>query len=328
MLKLSIIIPVYNVERYVAKCLNSVKLAIEDCTDVEVIVVDDGSPDHSIEVAQPILDTMPYSTLIRQKNQGLSGARNAGLDEARGEYVWFVDSDDWLLPNAINDVLSVLQANDSLDVIASILQMNYEGKRCCVKNEYQPEICKLNGKDYLRRRYPQGASQRFILRKAFLRENDLKFRKDLLHEDGLFGYTMLYFAKKVFILSKPVYAYRLRQSGSIMSCNTMRTPESLLLIHKLLMEFRQEKVAEEDRMWYREEIFKVIADLFVFSKKMAFKKDFASFYRENRSYFNGEAAFVLHQGKMTSKARMVRYYPLLLMRIKYLGRKIIDLFTQ
>lgn len=321
--KLSIIIPVFNVERYIVKCLDSVKSAIGCRIDVEVIVVDDGSPDHSIEVAQPILKSMSYAKLIRQENQGLSGARNAGLDEARGEYVWFVDSDDWLLPNAINDVLSVLQANDSLDVIASILQMNYEGKRCCVKNEYQPEICKLNGKEYLRRRYPQGASQRFILRKAFLKENDLQFHKALIHEDGLFGYTMLYLAKEVLILPKPVYAYRLRQSGSIMSNITMRTPECMLLIHKLLMEFRKEKVAEEDRIWYREEIFKVLVNLFGFSKNLAFRREFTMFYRQHKHYFNEEAAFMLKQGVLVSKARMIKFFPLALMRIKYVARKVL-----
>lgn len=321
--KLSIIIPVYNVERYIVKCLDSVKVSIGDRKNVEVVVVDDGSPDRSIEVAQPILNTMPYSTLIRQKNQGLSCARNAGLDEARGEYVWFVDSDDWLLPNAINDVLSVLQTYDSLDVIASVLQMNYEAKRCCVKNEYQPEICKLKGKEYLRRRYPQGASQRFILRKAFLRENDLQFHKALIHEDGLFGYTMLYLAKEVLILPKPVYAYRLRQSGSIMSSITMRTPECLLLIHKLLMEFRKEKVAEEDRMWYREEIFKVLVNLFGFSKNLAFCREFTMFYRQHKHYFDEEATFMLQQGVLVSKARMIKYYPLALLRIKYVVRKLL-----
>ena len=322
-MKLSIIIPVYNVEHYITKCLESVKAAIGTRDDVEVIVVDDGSPDRSIELALPILETMAYARLIHQENQGLSMARNHGLAEARGEYVWFVDSDDWLLPNATTDVLTAIKMNPHADVLATVLQMNYEGRKPLVKVEYKPSRLLLNGKDYLRCRYPQGASQRFILRKSFLKDNHLQFRKGLLHEDGLFGYIMLYLAHEVALLPEPVYAYRIRQQGSIMSSITMQTPKCMLLIHKLLMDFRKNKVAEEDQVWYREEIFKVLVNLFGFSKNLAFCREFAVFYHQHKHYFDEEATFMLQQGVLVSKARMIKYYPLALIRIKYVARKIL-----
>lgn len=319
---LSIIIPVYNVRDYIAKCLESIDLQNIEKSLYEVIVVNDGTPDDSMDIARPILQRMGNTKIINQENQGLSAARNTGLEKAQGEYVWFVDSDDWLLPEAIKKVLMTIQNHKGIDVIASILEMHYEEKQI-VKNEYDPNSLSLTGKEYLQRRYPQGASQRFILRRQFLEDHQLYFCKGLLHEDGLFGYTMLYWAKDVLILSEPIYAYRIRQSGSIMSNISMRTPQSMLFIHKQLMAFCDNVVTDEDFFWYRQEIFKVLINLFAFSGKLAFDKEFASFYQSNQTYFNQESQQMINAGVFMTKAMIMRYCPLTIMRIKYILKKML-----
>ena len=96
-MKLSLIIPVYNVEKYIEQCLTSICQQLP-VPEVEVIVVDDGSPDQSVAKAQQFLAQQPEAVqqqfrIIRQKNQGLSGARNTGITQAQGEYVAFLDSD-------------------------------------------------------------------------------------------------------------------------------------------------------------------------------------------------------------------------------------------
>lgn len=105
---LSLIIPVYNVEKYIEQCLTSICQQLP-YPEVEVIVVDDGSPDQSIAKAKQFLQHQPDEIrqqfkIIRQKNQGLSGARNTGIAEAKGEYVAFLDSDDYLNPNFFAEV--------------------------------------------------------------------------------------------------------------------------------------------------------------------------------------------------------------------------------
>lgn len=96
MVKLSIIIPVYNVELYIEKCLQSCLSQDIPYDEYEIIVVNDGSPDGSLAIAESIAKTTTNMTIISQKNGGLSAARNTGMSVAKGEYIWFVDSDDWI----------------------------------------------------------------------------------------------------------------------------------------------------------------------------------------------------------------------------------------
>ena len=98
-MKLSIIIPMYNVEPYIEKCLLSCLNQNIPHADYEIIVVNDGSPDGSLGIARRIASTVDNMLIVSQENGGLSAARNKGLSYAKGEYVWFVDSDDWIEEN-------------------------------------------------------------------------------------------------------------------------------------------------------------------------------------------------------------------------------------
>ena len=102
MKKLSIIIPVYNVENYVGKCLESCLNQDIPKNEYEIIVVNDGTKDNSVQVIEKYITPENNIRLIHRKNGGLSAARNTGLKEAKGEYVWFVDSDDWIENNVLN----------------------------------------------------------------------------------------------------------------------------------------------------------------------------------------------------------------------------------
>ena len=113
-MKLSIIIPVYNVEAYVGRTLESVFAT--DATDFEVIIVNDGTKDGSMGVIRQFANRLNL-TIIEQENQGLSAARNRGLDAAKGDYVWFVDSDDFLVEDGVGKVLRLLAARPGADVL-------------------------------------------------------------------------------------------------------------------------------------------------------------------------------------------------------------------
>lgn len=103
-MKLSIIIPVYNVANYVGKCLDSCLEQNVKMTDYEIIVVNDGSVDNSLEVVNLYINR-PNINVISQNNSGLSAARNAGMKIAKGEYIWFVDSDDWIESGILEHIL-------------------------------------------------------------------------------------------------------------------------------------------------------------------------------------------------------------------------------
>lgn len=107
-MKLSIIVPMYNVEKYIQRCLFSIinnKGFLENC---ELIVVNDGTKDNSESIARKIIEGLPNAQIIAQENRGLSAARNTGLSRAKGEYIWFIDSDDWIELNAIAVLLALI----------------------------------------------------------------------------------------------------------------------------------------------------------------------------------------------------------------------------
>lgn len=100
-MNLSIIIPIYNVEKYLSDCLNSVINQKKSDLTYEIIIVNDGTPDNSLKIAEDYAKSHNNITIISQENQGLGGARNTGLKAASGDYVWFIDSDDWINLNSL-----------------------------------------------------------------------------------------------------------------------------------------------------------------------------------------------------------------------------------
>jgi len=123
--KISVVIPSYNYAKYIAMCINSV--LVQSISDYEVIIIDDGSTDDTKAIVNEIINDSPNIDIkyIHQTNQGVSIARNTGVDNSSGDYIWFLDSDDALLPNAFEDALEFINENPNLDMI-------YGGYRCLV----------------------------------------------------------------------------------------------------------------------------------------------------------------------------------------------------
>ena len=116
-MRLSIIVPVYNVEKYLAKCLVSLLNQDIASTAYEIIVINDGSTDGSYAIAQKYAEFNTNLILLKQENKGLSATRNRGVNEAKGKYIYFVDSDDFIAPNILKTLLNTLEEND-LEILA------------------------------------------------------------------------------------------------------------------------------------------------------------------------------------------------------------------
>ena len=116
----SIIVPVYNVERYIEKCLGS--LINQSYKNIEIICVNDGSPDNSRDIIESLMKSDGRIRLIDQQNQGLSGARNTGLDAAQGEYVMFLDSDDWIDPETCETAVDEIKKENAQLVMWSYVR--------------------------------------------------------------------------------------------------------------------------------------------------------------------------------------------------------------
>ena len=244
-MKLSVIIPVYNVAPYITKCLESVYFQDVDKGDYEIIIVNDGSTDNSLSIVKKTIVNWENVKLIDQSNGGLSCARNSGLDCAIGDYVWFVDSDDWIESNSLKRIFC--QLND-LD----IMMLEFSNVIHSVKypNSYRVEHSGVlyKGTDILKQRNPQCAVQFYILNRAFLNLHHLKFKVGIYHEDSLFTPMALYYAKKIVFDHIPVYCY-LHREGSIMhSYNAIKHCNSLIEVIKELNRFVNSEVEDNAKV--------------------------------------------------------------------------------
>jgi glycosyltransferase involved in cell wall biosynthesis len=239
MIKLSIIIPVYNVEKYIKKCLDSIFMQDAISSEYEVIVVDDGTPDNSMEVVENFAKYYPNLIIIHQENQGLSSARNSGLKVAQGEYVWFVDSDDWIEKNCLNELFEFFAAYQAEVFVTPLKSINESNGDVYANmfSDHDKQIKFASGIDFLKNGIKVVPVQIYIFKRYFLEKHDLKFMHGVFHEDNEFVPRMLYFATTVCLINSLFYNYLVRESGSITSEFSIKKSEDLILIIKSLADF-------------------------------------------------------------------------------------------
>jgi len=195
MVKLSIIIPTYNVEEYITQCLNSiVRYLTVDC---QLIIVDDCSTDHTVEIIEHIINGNCRSQLVKLKeNKGVSNARNVGLELAKGEYVAFIDGDDWVRANYVREILNVVDTK---------------------KDWYELSWCFINSPNatFIAGRLPRW--NKSVWARVFNR-SIIKVEFDIKHEwgeDGLFLRENIKEGMTCGYIYKTIYMYRNNRDGSL-----------------------------------------------------------------------------------------------------------------
>ena len=210
--KLSIIVPVYKVEQYIHKCVDSI--LNQTFTDFELILVDDGSPDNCGKICDEYSQNDKRVRVIHKENGGLSDARNAGIDVASGQVIGFVDSDDWIERCMYEEMLSYMKENNLDIVCADTNQVKY-GKakfkprysknKIWVKDEAICEI--LNGT-------LDNAAWNKIYKRSVI--GNVRYPKGRIYEDVATTYKFISNSEKVGYISKPYYNY-LKRKGSIVA---------------------------------------------------------------------------------------------------------------
>ena len=218
MIDLSIIIPVFNVEEYIADCLES--LINQEYDSFEILVVNDGSKDRSIHIAEQYQKRSDKIRILHKENGGLSSARNYGLQFARGNYVWFVDSDDYIRENVLGNLLKKINGRDIDAVCFNAYNHFPDGSTKLVRKNLQQQDELFKGIElfqlFLRRKAYIQAVWSFIYRRDFLQRNSISFVEDLIHEDEPYTAIVLTKAERVTFFNEAIYFHRIR-SGSIMT---------------------------------------------------------------------------------------------------------------
>ncbi len=227
-MKFSIIVPIYKVEECLERCVKSLVNQTEK--DIEIILVDDGSPDKCPKMCDEFAKMDNRIKVIHKENGGLSDARNAGLDVAKGEYVLFVDSDDYITENACERLGEF--AKDSVDILVGDLEViggtNYY--------KHNPSLLGkvLSSEQYLIKAlethtFPAPAWLN-AYRREFLLENELFFKCGILHEDEQFTPRAFLFASTVIYTGVNFYRYIIREGSITTKSNKTKNAEHILAI--------------------------------------------------------------------------------------------------
>ncbi len=219
-MKLSIIIPIYNVERYLNKCIDSV--INQNYDDYEVLLIDDGSIDYSGKICDRYSKEYSFIKTFHKSNSGLSDARNYGITRATGEYIIFVDGDDFLQENVLSKIAEYLKQN-KCEIMITRLVESFENENIEKdKNilNYLNNNLKLEAlKWILEKSQNSWPAVKYIVSRKFINENNLRFKSGFLHEDIEWTSLLCIYGQKFGYFEPIWYYHRMNRPNSI--TNTM-----------------------------------------------------------------------------------------------------------
>ena len=249
MIKVSIIVPVYNVSEYIERCWDSIRN--QTYKNIEALFVDDCGTDDSVaklEGCLAVSDAVEARILHHAKNRGLSAARNTGLEAATGDYVYFLDSDDDITEDCIESLVAPLSEKQYDFVVGDYSVVGDGG--------YSPlslSTGAVETQEEVLRTYAAGEwyvmAWNKLCKRDFLIENDLFFKEGLIHEDVLWTFKVACKAANMYVVKRPVYNYYVRSSSIMTSMSIEKDVNIYVEVFGNIAAF----VEEEDRMYGRYE---------------------------------------------------------------------------
>lgn len=259
MLKLSIIVPVYNVEQYIRPCFESIFKQGLDENDYEVIIVNDGSTDKSMEKIANIISLHNNITVINQENQGLSMARNNGIKKASGEYIQFVDSDDLLIDNSLPYLLNQALVSKADLVIADFVKKNDNDITPSPQSSQKDGLIQeKTGKDLILHPLYWGYScvWRTLYRKDFLDKHNIRFIPHIFYEDVPFTRLCFIKAHHCLRVNWLLYVYRIRHQSIISSSfDKKKGTDYCIIIKELWNLSKDETLNKQHQQKIRDDAF-------------------------------------------------------------------------
>ena len=234
-MKVSIIIPIYNIAPFIGDCLRSV-MSQTYHGEMECLLIDDACTDESIAIIEQLVDdykgTIQFRIQHHEYNQGLSSARNTGIAMATGDYLYFLDGDDEITSDCIEKLVAPVEMDGTIDVVQGNYVERNKNQIEKTKKPYQWCVKDLCGNDrirdyfFVRKEIPVTAWNKLI-RADFLREYDLGFMDGVLYEDALWSYYMMKYIKHLHLVHDVTYFYN-RRKGSIVEA----TPPDVIQMNK------------------------------------------------------------------------------------------------
>lgn len=288
MVLFSLIIPVYNVEKYISKCLLSC-IRQKDIfpSEYEIILVDDGSPDNSIGVASAIIQNYPsYQVrVIHRENGGLSAARNTGLREAYGKYIWFIDSDDWIEENALYLLKQKLSDIGRAEILSFNHRIVYPDQKISPISE--SKNYSGDGFDFLKRNNFLSAWER-IYQKEFLDKHRLMFCEGYLWEDAQFNIRALSVCQCHYYYGVSLYYY-VRRENSITTSGISELMEKsrFFLIDSVSQFMAHRRLEANQKVIVNQKLSNILIAAIVGIKELpqSDREKYYTLYKSNKNFY-------------------------------------------
>lgn len=307
---ISVIVPVYNVEDYIENCLLSI--LSQDYPHFEVIIINDGSTDSSLLRAEKYLSKSKNLKIVSTLNRGLSAARNLGISLAKGEYICFVDSDDYISSNMLSNLYSrVLRDGTSL-AICEFTEIEDLTQTTRIGNTLNDSV--LDYKELLYRMHQKNGYHIIVAwNKLYHKDlfSDLLFPEGKIHEDEFIILDVLKKAGKISLLSDNLYFYRVKRAGSIMSKTNIKS--------------ELDKI--EAYIYRAEQLEKYGLNEFVFNEKstaLYYIKIFISRPELYNAYSRQEINLLMNRYKNIREKDIREYYRYMLLKINILLRSLLN----
>ncbi len=266
-MKLSVIIPIFNVEKYVEKCVNSLLNNDLKINEYEIIIVDDGSQDSSLFIVNELAKQNSSIKIISQKNKGLGGARNTGINNSIGDYLLFLDSDDWCLPNTLKNCITIATKHN-LEILEFAAQGITSNGKIVFNSANTSKERILTGVAYYNSiRYLNSACNK-LYKRSFLVNNNLLFLEKIYIEDFEFNTRVFYCAKRV-MATDFLVAQFLQSENSITRNNDFSKKEKVIndFIHIIqitndLYKIQKSSFDESSKLFFQERLSFLVTTLF------------------------------------------------------------------
>ena len=233
--KVSVIIPVYNTEKYVKESVESIMQ--QTLQDIEIIIINDGSTDNSLSVVNLLAQQDRRITVYSQSNQGLSIARNTGLEKVKGEFIYFMDSDDLLTNDALKTCYQECIA-EQLDFVFFDAESFYDDEKLSRTYHYQRNLDiknkVWNGAELLKKQYDtwnyRSSACLSFVKSDFIRQNQIQFYPHILHEDELYTALLYLKASRVKYIKQTFFKRRIRSNSIVTSKFTMKNIQGYFVV--------------------------------------------------------------------------------------------------
>lgn len=277
---ISIIVPVYNIEKYLPKCIDSI---IEQTyTNLDIILVDDGTPDSSGEICDTYAKRDNRIRVVHKKNGGVSSARNTGIDNAKGEYICFIDGDDYVMSDYVEYLYQILIENDVDVSLTTEMFGNFDEKQ--TNNETKKVVDGETAcESILCYKIPIGVYCK-LFKRDFIKNNNIRFFEDIFMGEG-FNFNVFAFqrAKNVAIGNRKIYYYRRDNSTSATTKFSLKKCENSIYALDKMMDNMVIKTERIQNAWNYAK-WRTYSDAFDYMVLAHAQKDNFEKYKEYKKY--------------------------------------------